>query len=117
MEFVRAVLALSLPAQLLIIVLALLAGQTALAENRFKHLRIIVESMDSSGDRAEVRATDGGPAMNQEDSLHDWNSTPVYVACGAIAGGALGVGWGPAGVIGLAVLGAMLGDEYARRSP
>jgi hypothetical protein len=115
-RFVTGLLELKLHVQLLLGVIALLAVQTALAENRFKRLRRVVESMEKLNNESKPAVADGGPEIEVEQKADNWNSARVYAACGAVAGGAIGVGWGPAGVIGLSVLGAMVGDEVAQRT-
>jgi hypothetical protein len=114
-EFVTGVFELRLNVQLLLLVLLFLSRQTALSENRFKRYRKVVESMDNSLERVDGTATDGGVEIRREHDPDDRRLWRVYVVCGAIAGGAIGVGWGPAGTIGLAVLGAMIGHDWAQR--
>ena len=115
-QFVTRLAELQLHVQLLLVVLAFLAVQTALAENRFKQLRVVVESMEELDNETKLVVSDGGTEIEVEQNTDDWNSARVYAACGAVVGGSIGVGWGPAGVIGLAVLGAMVGDELAQRT-
>jgi hypothetical protein len=107
---------LRLHVQLLLVVLAVLGVQTLLAESRFKRLRRIVENMDSRATSDDQTATDGGREVELEERTDDWNSGWVYAFSGAVAGGAIGVGWGPAGVIGFALLGAMLGYDLERHT-
>lgn len=109
-EIVTGLLELQLHVQLLVVVLAVLTVQTVLAESRFKRLRNIVESMDNPS------ATDGGSEFEVEERTDDWNSARVYAFSGAVAGGAFGIAWGPPGVIGLAILGAMIGHDLERHT-
>lgn len=51
--------------------------------------------------------------ITEEYKRSSWH---VYVVCCATIGGILGIGWGPEWVIGLALLGAMVGDDWARRT-
>lgn len=101
--------------QLLLIVIALLVGQTALTEERFNRTWKIVDDMDDSCCGAKA-ATDGGQKKELKIDAYRRSSWRIYVVCCAIIGGILGIAGGPAGVIGLAVLGAMLGDEWAKRT-
>ena len=114
--FVTGALELRLKVQLLVAVLAFLTIQTVLAENRFKRLRKIVKDMDDSTMSENVTAADGGSEIGLREPRDDWNSARVYAFCGAVGGGALGVPWGPAGVIGLAILGAMIGYDLERHT-
>jgi len=112
---VTGLLKLQLHVQLLVVVLAILTTQTILTENRFKRTWKIVESMDRSAEDTPILA-DGGSNVDSEFESFKRSSWRVHVVCGAIAGGAFGIGWGPAGVIGLAILGGMLGDEWAKHT-
>lgn len=115
-SFVTTVFELRLHVQLLVVVLAVLTVQTVLAESRFKHLRNIVESMDAPSAADGATATDGGSEIEAEERTDDWNSSRVYAFSGAVAGGAFGIAWGPPGVIGLAILGAMIGHDLERHT-
>lgn len=99
---------------LLIVVLLFLAGQTALVVSKLNKLQMIVQNMDASVREETEQMTDGGSRTEwvQEDEV---SPSGVGAVCGAVAGGAVGIAWGPAGVIGLAVLGAMVGDEWEQR--
>jgi hypothetical protein len=115
-QFVASVSAMELHVQLLLVVITILVGQTLLVENRFKLVRKIVENMDNSAPEAGTVASDGGTNVEIETRTGDRRRWWICVVCGAITGGEIGLFWGPAGVIGLAVLGAMLGDEWVRRT-
>lgn len=100
--------------QLLLLVLCLLSGLTAFVVPKLNSLHSIVESMETSGRETETTVADGGsPAKRREKD--ELSPSGAGAISGAIAGGALGFPWGPAGVIGLAVLGAMVGDEWEQR--
>ncbi|WP_132056977.1 hypothetical protein [Halorussus amylolyticus] len=56
---------------------------------------------------------DGGSNVDWDDV--DGGTSGIGGVGGAFAGAAFGSVFGPAGTIGFAVLGAMLGDEYEKR--
>ncbi|WP_135826517.1 hypothetical protein [Halorussus ruber] len=70
--------------------------------------------MEPSGRGTESTVADGGTPAKPRDE-DELSPSGAGAISGAIAGGALGLAWGPAGVIGLAVLGAMVGDEWEQR--
>ena len=112
-EFITEIVTLPIHVQLLLVVVALLVAQTALTENRFNRTWRIVENMDESPiDSTAV--TDGGQQDGVGTGAYKRSSWRIYVVCSATIGGIIGVNLGPAGVIGFAVLGAMLGDDWAR---
>lgn len=108
-------LVLPLHVQLLLIVIAFLTAQTFLTESRFNRTWEIVENMDESHGRKST-VTDGGSKNELKVESYKRSSWRVYVICCAILGGIVGVALGPTWVIGLTVLGAMVGDEWARRT-
>lgn len=60
--------------------------------------------------------TDGGQKAGLGTDGCKRSSWRIYVVCFAIIGGIIGINLGPAGVIGFAVLGAMLGSDWAQRT-
>ncbi|USZ69147.1 hypothetical protein NGM10_05260 [Halorussus salilacus] len=113
-RFVGGLTTLHVRTRLLSIVLLFLAGQTALVVSKLNKLRMIVKNMEGSIREETGPVTDGG---SRTELVREEESGPsgVGAVCGAVAGGALGIAWGPAGVIGLAILGAMVGDEWEQR--
>ena len=113
-RFAGGIATLNVRTRLLIVVLLFLAGQTALVVSKLNRLRILVKNMNAPIREETEPMTDGGSRTEwvQEDET---SPSGVGAVCGAVAGGAVGIAWGPAGVIGLAVLGAMVGDEWEQR--
>jgi len=100
--------------QLLLVVILFLSGHAAFVVPTLNSLHEIVENMDSNARRASETATDGGsPAERRSDG--ELSPSGAGAISGAVAGGAVGILWGPATIIGLAVLGAMIGDEWEQR--
>lgn len=113
-EMVGAVTALHVRTQLLLVVLLLLSGHAAFVVPKLNSLHDVVENMDSSTRGAGETVADGGSPANRR-SDDDLSPSGAGAISGAVAGGAVGILWGPATIIGLAVLGAMIGDEWEQR--
>lgn len=106
--------ALDVRTHLLLLVVLLLVGHAAFVVPKLNSLHTIVKNMDNSSNGAGEAVADGG--TNAERQLDDELSpSGAGAISGAIAGVAFGLVLGPPWIIGLAVLGAMVGDEWEQR--
>lgn len=107
---------LRLEIQLLFLVITLLPIQTAVLVFTFKNPEIVINIVNSTErDSPDSTVADGGIRMERDDSEENSGTSGLGAALGVISGAAFGSLFGPAGTIGVAVLGAILGDEYERR--
>ena len=114
--FVGTVGTLPLQTQLLLFVIALLPMQTAVLSYRLNNPEGIVVIMENTeSDSTGGAVTDGGTPPDRNEKERQLNTSGFGAVLGLLSGAALGSIFGPAGAIGVAVLGAMLGDEYERR--
>lgn len=99
--------------QLLFVILGLLIGQTVTVILKLMSVEDVVKSMTDSAENPPEAIADGGTTVSWDDV--DGGTSGIGGVGGAFAGAAFGSVFGPAGTIGFAVLGAMLGDEYEKR--
>ena len=106
--------ALNVRTHLLLLVVLLLVGHAAFVVPKLNSLHTIVKNMDNSSPDAGEAVADGGTKAKQrrDDELSPSGAGAIS---GAIAGVAFGLVLGPPWIIGLAVLGAMVGDEWEQR--
>lgn len=102
--------------QLLLLAIALVPIQTAVIVFTLKDPEIVV-SIVSSTDRNSLDSAvaDGGIRTEHDENDRKPITSGFGAILGVISGAAFGSIFGPAGTIGVAVLGAILGDEYERR--
>lgn len=107
---------LELQTKLLLVVVALLPIQTVVLSYNFKSQELVVNIVkrpDASTSKDAV--ADGGESSEDTRKRGSTSTSGFGAVLGLLSGAALGSLFGPAGTIGVAVLGAMLGDEYERR--
>ena len=105
-----------LQTQLLLFVIALLPMQTAVLSYRLNNPEGVVVIMENTeNDSPGGAVTDGGTTPDGNEEERQPNTSGFGAVLGLLSGAAIGSIFGPAGAIGVAVLGAMLGDEYERR--
>lgn len=100
--------------QLLLAVLLLLSSHIVFVIPKLNRLHNIVTNMDSDSKQSAEPLADGGPPTRHQGN-DELSPSGAGAVVGVVAGGAVGTLWGPATIIGLAVLGAMVGDEWEQR--
>ena len=112
-ETIRQVQGFAFRTQLLFVIIGLLIGQSVTVILKLMSVEDVVKSMTDSAENSPEAIADGGTSVNWDDV--DRGTSGIGGVGGAFAGAAFGSVFGPAGTIGFAVLGAILGDEYERR--
>lgn len=96
-----------------LLILALVPIQTAILVFTFKYHGIVVNLVNSAERGSPNDAVaDGGVRAERDESEQKPNTSGFGAVLGILSGAAFGSIFGPAGTIGVAVLGAILGDEY-----